>query len=126
MRQLGHLLIACGLVLIVATAALWAYAGPYGLHVLIRHGGTYWLPVGADSPYLSPSMRIALAGAPAAVAGRFEWRQIGQGFQVADLPVLADGRDVDYILLARIDSARFRFVLRRASAGDKDLDQWIA
>jgi hypothetical protein len=38
----------------------------------------------------------------------------------------ANGQDVDHILLARIDPARFRFLVRNASAGDKDLDQWMA
>jgi hypothetical protein len=71
-------------------------------------------------------MRLALAEAPVAVAGPFEWRTIDRGFEVADLPVLANGQDVDHILLARIDPARFRFVVRNAPAGDKDLDQWMA
>jgi hypothetical protein len=39
---------------------------------------------------------------------------------------LADGQSVDHVLLARIDPARFHFVVRNASAGDKDLDQWMA
>jgi hypothetical protein len=51
-------------------------------------------------------MRVALAGAPAAVPGAFEWRTIDQGFEIADLPVMTDGRDVDHILLARSIGSR--------------------
>jgi hypothetical protein len=118
--------LAAGAALIVATAALWAYAGPYGLNVLVRHGGTYWLRVSASSQRLSPSMRLALAGAPAAVPGALEWRPIGQGFDVAELPAVVDGKEVDRIQLARVDPARFRFVVRNAPAGDKGLDKWMA
>jgi hypothetical protein len=68
--------------------ALLAYGGWYGKQVLVRHGGTDWLSVSSSSPRLSTSMRLALADAPvAAAAGAFEWRTIGQGFDVADLPV---------------------------------------
>jgi hypothetical protein len=124
-KRWPRLLLAAGAALLVATAALWAYGGLYGLNVLVRHGGTYWLRVSADSQLLSPSMRLALAGAPAAVPGSFQWRTIGQGFEAAELPVLVDGGEVDRILLARIDPARFLFVVRNAPAGDKGLDQWM-
>ncbi len=33
---------------------------------------------------------------------------------------------VDHVLLARIDPGHFRFVVRNASNGDKDLDQWMS
>jgi hypothetical protein len=126
MKRISLALIAGSVAAIIAIMSLWVYAGSYGLHVLVRHGGTYWLSVSVSSPRLSPSMRLALGGAPVAVAGPFEWRTIDRGFEVADLPVLANGQDVDHILLARIDPARFRFVVRNAPAGDKDLDQWMA
>jgi len=42
------------------------------------------------------------------------------------LHVLSNGKEVDTIMLARIDSKRFRFVVRNSSAGDKDIDQWEA
>jgi hypothetical protein len=129
MKRISLALIAASVAAItsiISIMSLWVYAGSYGLHVLVRHGGTYWLSVSVSSPRLSPSMRLALAEAPVAVAGPFEWRTIDRGFEVADLPVLANGQDVDHILLARIDPARFRFVVRNAPAGDKDLDQWMA
>jgi len=70
-------------------------------------------------------MRLALTNAPAAVADKLEWRTIGQGFDTAELPVLAEGRKVDRIMLARVDPAWFRFVVRNSPTGDKDLDQWM-
>lgn len=122
MLRLG--LIGCA-ALLVATVTLFAYVEPYEFSVLLRHGGAFWLSLGPDSPRLSPAMRLALADPPAAQAGAFEWRSIGQGFDVADLPVLVGGKVVDRIMLARIDPARFRFSVRNAPKGDKDLDQWM-
>jgi hypothetical protein len=107
-------------------AALWTYVGAYGFNVIIRHGGTYWLSVNTSSPLLSPSMRLALRGPPPVIPGRFEWQTIGEGFEVADLPVLADQREVDHILLARVDAARFKFMVQNEPAGRKGLDQWMA
>lgn len=110
----------------LSVAGLWAYAGSYGLHVLFRHGGTYWITVAPDSQRLSPSMRLAFGAAPVATAGPLSWRSISPGFEVAKLPALADGQAVDTLLLARIDPARFRFEVRNASDGDKDLDEWMS
>jgi phosphodiester glycosidase len=126
MRPLLTVAIAASLVLALALGGLWAYAGSYGLHVLVRHGGTYWINVRTDDPRLSPSMRLALGAAPPATAGQFAWREITPGFEAAELPVIAGGAEVDRILLARVDPARFRFEIRNSAAGDKDLDQWMA
>jgi Phosphodiester glycosidase len=117
-------LAACSL-MIIALAMLWAYGGTYALHALVKRGATYWLPVGTNSSLISPAMRLALAGAPAAVPGQFEWRTIGPGFEVADLPAVINGAAVDHILLARIDPAKFRFVVRSSRGGYNDLDQWM-
>ena len=113
----------------LATGALggvWAYAGVYGLHVLFRHGGTWWVTVGSDSAWLSPSMRLALAAAPVATPGEVRWRPVAAGFDAADLPAVVGGHDVDHVLLARIDPTRFRFEVRTAYAGDVGLDQWMS
>lgn len=107
-------------------AGVWLYAGEYGLHDLVRHGGTWWIRVNTKSTYLSPSMRLALGSGPPAVPGNFHWRVITPGFEVGDLPAMANGSSVDDILLARIDPDRFRFVVRNSSSGDKDLDQWMS
>jgi hypothetical protein len=125
MKFLSRVLIAGFLGLMLAIGALWLYAGAYGFHVLLRHGGTFWINVKTDDARLSPSMRLALRDPPHASAGSFDWREVGPGFQVAELPVIADGGEVDRIMLARIDPAHFRFEVRTAAAGDKGLDQWM-
>jgi hypothetical protein len=104
---------------------LWTYAGWYGIRVVLRHGGSFWINVPTVDPRLSPSMRLALHNPPSASPGSFEWRSIAPGFEVAELPVIAGGIQVDLILLARVDPNRFRFEALNASSGDKDLDQWM-
>ncbi len=125
-RLLVGLLDVVCLAVPAALGGVWAYAGSYGLHVLLRHGGTYWVSVPTDSSRLSPSMRLALGAAPTATPGELRWRTVREGFEVADLPATVDGRAVDHVLLARIDPARFRFEVRNASDGDEGLDQWMA
>jgi len=111
--------------IVLAIAGLWLYAGSYGINVLLRHGGTYWINVRPDDARLSASMRMALNEPPPVHAGPFEWRQIRAGFEIAELPVIAGGGEVDRIQLARIDPARFRFEVHQSPAGDRDLDQWM-
>lgn len=119
--------LACGLGLAMgALCSVWAYAGIYGLHVLFRHGGTWWVPVGTDSTWLSPSMRLALTAAPVATPGEIQWRPVSAGFDTADLPAVVGGHEVDHVLLARIDPARFRFEVHTAHAGNVGLDQWMS
>jgi hypothetical protein len=106
-------------------AGLYLYSGTYGLNVVLRRGGTVWVSVGADSPRLSPSMRLALRDPYGAVeAGPFAWLSIEPGFDVAELPVIAAGARVDSILLTRVDPARFRLVARNVPAG-RELGEWM-
>lgn len=119
--------VALGLLAVAMLGGLYVYAGTYGINVVLRRGGTYWLSVRPDSPKLSVGMRLALRdGVPTATAVPFEWHAVAEGFDVAELPVLAGGDEVDRILLARIDPARFRFEVRSAPAGNKGLDDWMA
>jgi hypothetical protein len=124
-KVLLSLVMACCFIGLLGLGGLWAYAGPYPFHVLWRHGGTYWINVDAASPRLSPSMRLALRSTREASPGDFQWRAIAPGFEVAELPVMAAGQAVDSILLARIDPVHYRFAVRNASAGDKNLDEWM-
>src|SRR3954462_13452768 len=118
--------LAGSIVLASVAGALWFYAGGYGFSVLLRHGGFFWTSVKPDSPQLSPSMRLALGAAPPiASPGAFQWQTIAEGFETADLPVLADGQTVDHLMLARIDPKRFHFVVRTAPGGSKGLDRWM-
>ena len=111
---------------LLTLGGVWAYAGTFGIHVLLRHGGTWWVPVSSDSASLSPAMRLALGPAPVATPGEVTWRSLADGFEVADLAALVDGQAVDHVLLARIDPTRFRFEVLNSSDGDKDLDQWMS
>jgi hypothetical protein len=56
----------------------------------------------------------------------FSWRPLAIGFEVAEMPVLSAGREVDRILLARIDPARFRFILRHGAGGGHSLAEWMS
>lgn len=120
-RAIGAALLALG----GAAGLLWLHAGAYGFNVLARHGGSYWITLRADDRRLSPAMRLALKQpAPAAAAGPFAWRHLEPGFDVADMPVIADGRQIDMIFLVRVDPTRYRFVARTAPQGDKGIDEW--
>jgi Phosphodiester glycosidase len=107
-------------------ATVYAYAGWYGVNSVFKRGGTVWARVAPDDLKLPSSMQFALQEpAPVAVAGYFSWREVSAGFEVAELPVLAHGKVVDRLLLARIDPAKFRFVVRTSPAGDKTLSDWM-
>lgn len=115
--------------LLLAAAAvcwwIWERNGAYGFNVLARRGGTYWIDVKADDARLSPGMRVALSDPiPKASPGPLAWQEREKGFEVAELPVIAAGTEVDRILLARIDPSQYRFVVRNAPAGDKGIDEW--
>jgi hypothetical protein len=125
-----HLPLAAAAALLVAAvlgaAAFYAYAGAYGFNVVLRRGSTIWVTVRADDPRLSTAMREALQEhPPPAAAGPFAWREIDAGFEVGELPVLADGMEVDRVLLARVDPRRFRFVVRNAPSGSRELGDWM-
>lgn len=125
-RLLAGLLVAAFLAVASALGGIWAYAGIYGLHVLFRHGGTWWVSVGTDSSWMSSSMRLALGAAPVATPGNVHWHVIDGGFETADLSAIVDGHQVDHVLLARINPAKFRFEVLTAHKGDVGLDQWMS
>jgi hypothetical protein len=118
-------LIGIGAAVALLFVGAWIRGGTYGVNTLVRHGPAFWLPVSTDSARLSDSMRLALRSGPVAVPGEFAWRSIGNGFDVGELPAIADGREVDRILVARIDPAKYRFAVRNAPADNYDLDQWM-
>jgi hypothetical protein len=109
----------------LALVGAYLHAGWYGVNVVLRRGGSHWVSVQAEDARLSPAMRLALrASPPEPVPGRFEWTLAAAGFEVAEIPVMVDGREVDRLLLARIDPARFRFVVRNAPTGNKEIGDW--
>jgi hypothetical protein len=107
-------------------ATVYAYAGLYGVNAFLKRGGSVWARVAPDDLRISGAMQLALQDpAPQAVAGQFAWREVDGGFEVTELPVLVNDNVVDRLLLARVDPARFRFVVRTAPAGDKTLSDWM-
>lgn len=107
-------------------ACVYAVAGTYGLYVVLHRGGSLWVPVGVNDPRLSSSMRLALQDRSlVAKPGPMAWRAIAPGFDVAELPAIANGAMVDQILLARVDPGRFRFIVRTEPAGNRNLDDWM-
>lgn len=124
-RIFGALGVALVINIGLAGAIYW-YAGVYGLNGVMRRGGSVWMASNPDHPRVSPSMKLALTRADLHVtSGDLHWHEIHPGFHVGELPVLADGREVDRIMLARIDPARFRFEVRNRPSGDKDLQGWM-
>jgi hypothetical protein len=110
----------------VFAAWLYSYSGWYGFNVILRRGVTTWTTVSRDDTRLPPAMRLALKlPPPPATAGSVDWRQLQAGFEVGELAVLADGTEVDRILLARISPAHFRFEVLNRPAGDRDVDDWL-
>ena len=58
-----------------------------------------------DDQRLSPAMRLALKDTvPNVTAGDFEWKQIDQGFESTEMPVLSNGSEIDRIFLAGVDT----------------------
>ena len=127
MRRIFTLACVALVIVIVALAGgLYWDGGIYRLNVVMRRGGSIWVAASPDNSRISPSMKLALTRPDLNVTpGDLHWREIHPGFQVSELPVLAEGREVDRIVLARIDPARFRFEVRNRSSGDKDLQAWM-
>lgn len=111
---------------VLAVAAVYAYDGWYGVNVVLRRGGNYWVDVSPDDPRLSVGVKVALRGQqvpdpPKAVA----WRPVSTGLDVAELPVHVSGRQVDAVMLTRIDPTHYRFHVVNRPAGDRDLGDWM-
>lgn len=123
------LLLAAGAPLlgaIIGVVGLYADTGSYGFNVLLRRGGTVWVSVNPGDPRLSDSMRTALTTETVGEAGPLRWQNVGNGFDVSELPVRVGGQEVDRLLLARIDPHRYQFVVRNAAAGNMGLQDWMA
>jgi hypothetical protein len=123
LRSLAVLIV---LVVVMSVTGIYAYAGTYGLTVVLRRGGSLWYATGPDDPALTPSTRLALRGdAPLVMAGPINWRVLAEGFEVAELPAVSEGKEVDRLLLARIDPARFRLEVHNRPAGDREPSDWL-
>lgn len=79
---------------------LWQRSGAYGLNVLLRRGGSYWITVAADDARLSPAMRLALQSAiPQVTAGESAWKEVEAGFEANEIPVVAGSQELDRLYL---------------------------
>jgi hypothetical protein len=124
------MLLLIGLVAVCTVAVpvtvFLAHYGISGVNVILRGEAHLWRSTRADDGRLSPSMRLALqAEPPAATAGPLVWRELGPGFEVGELPVLAEGAEVDRIVLARIDPAHFAFQVGIRASRDRDARDWM-
>lgn len=112
--------------LVAGVGAVYAYDGLYGLNLVLRHGAVFWTDVERDDLRLSPAMRRALADdTVTATAGAFSWQAQSPGFETSELPVLADGSEVDRLYLARLDPRRYRLIVRTAPAGNEYPADWM-
>lgn len=119
--------LCAAVLLILVPAAIYVCFKAAGVNPFVRYGGIIWIPVHAGDPWIPRSLALALRNPPpAATAGAMAWLEVEPGFEVAELPVNAEGIEVDRILLVRVDPGRFRFAVRSAPAGDKNIDGWMA
>ena len=112
--------------ILIAGAGIFLWLHSLGTSPTVRFGSQLWVPVHASDPWVPKPVRLALKpNPPAARPGALAWRRLATGFEVGELPVRAGGSEVDRILLARIDPKRFRFEVKNAPKGDKDLEGWM-
>jgi hypothetical protein len=120
------LLTAAAGVVCLAAIGLYEAKGWYGFNSILRRGASIWVTVAPDDARVSPAMQVAFKPQPPqAKPGPFTWVTPTPGFETGELPVLVEGREVDRLLLARIDPARFRFEILNRAAGDRDLGDWM-
>lgn len=58
-------------------------------------------------------------------AGAFTWSETAPGFETAEMPVHSGNKQVDRILLTRIDPEKFRFIVRYAPGGGHEAGTWM-
>ncbi|MDC7683190.1 phosphodiester glycosidase family protein [Asticcacaulis sp. BYS171W] len=98
--------------ILLAAAGLWLFlyifAGGIILHRGLGRPG--WPEMARDDFRIAEPMRLALTHSKAPVtAGTLVWRQVAPGYEVAELPVLMNGKEVDRVLLNRIDPKLYVF-----------------
>jgi hypothetical protein len=124
MKVWGMITAAVCAVTIAGAAWIWHGHGAYGFGVITHTGGNYWTEVAKDDPSLDPSVKAAIRpDADQATAGAFAWQTVAPGYEVAEIPVMLGGAEVDRLILSRIDPAQYRFTARNAPEG-KDIKEW--
>jgi exopolysaccharide biosynthesis protein len=67
----------------------------------------------------------AVAQTADATAGPLTWSQPATGFEAAEIAVQAGGTEIDRLLVARIDPARFKFEVHAAPDAARELGDWM-
>lgn len=92
----------------------------------LRFGGAVWIPISETTFWLPRSLALALHHPPPEVTpGAVTWRELRTGFEAGELPVMADGSEVDRLFLVRIDPRFFRLAVRNDPSGRRHLDDWL-
>lgn len=125
-KVVKKILFGAALLMGTGLAAIYVYSGTYGFNVIARRGISTWTEMAPDHPRLPVPIKLALVDeVPKAFAGSFDWVRMAPGFEVGEMPVLASGKAVDRILLARVDTEIFRIVVRNSPHGNKDPEDWL-
>jgi hypothetical protein len=121
-----RLLLSAVAAVVLAFAGIWSFEKATGASVFVRFSSLVWIPVSTTSSWLPHGMRLALQDPPPEAApGALRWRELEPGFDVGELAVNVGGEEVDRLLLARIDPARFRFAVHTDPQARRGLDGWM-
>ena len=126
MRRSAILLLVGFLIVAVGWISIYIAFGRTAAVTLVRNGGAAFFPVARYSTLLSPSMRLVLSGqVPSVASGPFAWNDVAAGFAEGELPVLANGKELDRILLAKIDPTLYRVVARNDPTATTKVSGWL-
>lgn len=103
----------------------FGYGAYVGAPPVIYRDGLVYISMREDAPWLSRSVRLGLrTPPPRAEAGALVWRELAPGLEIGELPVMADGEEVDRLYLTRIDPTRYRFEIH--TDANNDLNAWMS
>ncbi len=106
-----------------AVAFLYVFAGGFLLHKALGRPG--WPEVATTDFRVAHAMHAAWSDpVPAVHPGAMTWRTLKPGFEVAELPVLTAGEEIDRIDLVRIDPARYVFSVHVRADHPYTIDGW--
>lgn len=104
---------------------VYATTGWYAFSVISNRGMTTWTAVSPGDSRLSPSMRLALRTPPPPFElSAVSWKQAEPGLEVSEIAVLADGAEVDRLLLTRISPDKFSFEVLNDPTASRDVNAW--
>ena len=127
-RALGkrRLLLSVVAAAVLVCVGIRAFEMATGASVLVRFSSAVWIPVSPKASWLPRGMRLALQDPPPeAEPGALHWREVYPCFEVGELSANVGTEEVDRLLLARIDPARYRFVVHNDPQATRGLDGWM-